>query len=218
MGLTINIAISAAEPSADLLAAQLITTLKKQKNVHCFGLAGEQMQQAGCQLLWHSEQVAVMGFSEVLAKLPRLLRLRRQMLRHFLNQDCAVFIGVDAPDFNFYLARKLKQKGIKTVHFVSPSVWAWRAWRVKKIKKSVDLMLCLFPFEQAFYRKHKINALFVGHPLTQMIKPRAHYQKNNTLALLPGSRESELKRHLPVMIASAQKLRQNNADLMVYLP
>ena len=118
------------------------------------GLVGDKMSDAGCQRLWHINQANVMGLSEVVNKLPSLLRLRNSIVKHFSENKPDVFIGVDSPDFNFKIEQKLKQCGVKTVHFISPSVWAWRSNRIKKIKASTDLMLCLFPFEVDFYEKH----------------------------------------------------------------
>ena len=214
----INIAMSAAESSADLLAASLIKALKEQADVNVFGLAGTHMQNAGCQAMWHTHQVNVMGFSEVLLKLPQLILLRRQIIKQLPLKKCAVFIGVDAPDFNLKIERQFKKLGIKTVHFVSPSLWAWRSWRVHKIKRTADLVLCLFPFEVDFYKRHQVNACFIGHPLADCISPRTDYQKTNRLVILPGSRKSEIKQHTEIMLKSAVQLKKHNPKLHIFIP
>ncbi|SFV60524.1 Lipid-A-disaccharide synthase [hydrothermal vent metagenome] len=212
----LKIAISAAEHSGDLLASSLIKELKTQlPECEIFGLAGDKMIKNGCKSLWHLDKVSVMGFSAVLLKLPSLLLLRKEIITTIQNQKPNVFIGVDAPDFNFKIERKLRNKGIKTVHFVSPSVWAWRQKRIKKIKKSTDLVLCLFPFEVLFYQKHNMPAVFVGHPLADILKPRETYQENDKLLLMPGSRKSEIKAHLEIMLESAQALKKYNNNLEI---
>jgi len=159
---------------------------------------------AGCQVLYPAEKLAVMGLIEVLPHLREILSIRRSLYRTIIENKPDVFIGIDAPDFNLGLEKKLKAKGIKTIHYVSPSVWAWRQNRIKKIAKSIDLMLTLFPFEAEFYRRHRVDVRFVGHPLADMVpvntdKEVARNKLNiNTeslvLAILPGSRISEVKR------------------------
>ncbi len=213
-----KIAISATEPSADLIAGELIATLKKiDSAIHIFGLAGDQMAKAGCDVWWHLSEVSVMGFSEVFRKLPKLLHLKREMVTRFLAASPDVFISIDGPDFNLKIARKLKQKSIKTVHFVSPSVWAWRAWRIKKIKKSIDLLLCLFPFEPRFYEKSGVRALFVGHPLTHKIQPRLHYQNTSQVLLMPGSRTDEIRAMLPNMLKASVLMAEQQSTLSFHL-
>lgn len=208
-----TIAISAAEASGDLLASTIIEELKKKSNIKIKGLAGDVMEKAGCEVLWHTKKVSVMGFSEVLKKLPSILKLQKEVINYFTNNPADIFIGVDAPDFNFKIEKALKAKGIKTIHFVSPSIWAWRQDRVKKIAKSTDLILCLFPFEVEFYKKYKISAEFVGHPLAQKLKPRVNYKKTNNILLMPGSRYSEIKRLLPPLLESAKLMKTNNKGL-----
>jgi lipid-A-disaccharide synthase len=164
------IGIVANEPSGDLLGAALIRALRtKLPTVRFVGVAGPQMQAAGCATVVNMERLAVMGLTEVLAHLPELLRLRRQLRDYFCAQRPALVIGIDAPDFNLGLERQLRAAGITTVHFVSPTVWAWRAGRVKTIRRAVDLLLCLFPFEAEFLTQHGINAIAVGHPLADEI-------------------------------------------------
>lgn len=213
-----KIAISAAETSGDLIGAKLVATLKAQSvDIQIQGLAGDKMIDAGCVQLWDQKRVNVMGFSEVLKKLPSLLRLRKTIINYFSNDKPDVFIGVDSPDFNFTIEKKLKQRGVKTVHFISPSVWAWRQNRVKKIKKSTDLVLCLFPFEVDFYQKHQQRAVFVGHPLAEVLHPRVNYQSTKTILLMPGSREGEITRLLPEMLAAVTVMAKQNAQLSFHL-
>ena len=154
-----------------------------------------------------------MGFSEVLQKLPTLLRLRKSIISYFYEKKPDIFIGVDAPDFNFKIERTLKARGIKTVHFGSPSLWAWRHKRVKKIKKSTDLMLCMFPFEVDFYKKNRQKALFVGHPLAEKISPRKNHQKGKKVLLMPGSRKQEIKYLLPEMLGALRLMKHKDKDI-----
>jgi lipid-A-disaccharide synthase len=158
-----------------------------------------------------------MGFSEVFKKLPALLWLRSTIIRYFSTNKPDVFIGVDSPDFNFVIEKKLKQRGVKTVHFISPSVWAWRQGRVKKIKKSTDLVLCLFPFEVDFYQKHNQRAVFVGHPLAETLHPRVNYQSSKNILLMPGSRVSEITRLLPEMLTAVAIMAEQDPQLKFHL-
>ncbi len=216
--MSVKIAISAAETSGDLIGAKLVAALKAQQvGVQIEGLSGEKMLKAGCVQLWDQKRVNVMGFSEVLKKLFSVLRLRAVMIEYFSADRPDVFIGVDAPDFNFVIERKLKRQGIKTVHFISPSVWAWRQGRIKHIKKSTDLVLCLFPFEVDFYQKHQQRAVFVGHPLAETLQPRVNYQPTNTILLMPGSRVSEVTRLLPEMLAAVAVMARQDLQLTFHL-
>ena len=210
-----KIALSAAETSGDLIASSLVAALKQnQPNCQIDGLAGDKMHKAGCHRLWHMNEVNVMGLSEVLRKLPSILKLRKRISEHYLANKPDVFIGVDSPDFNFKLERILKNNGVKTIHFISPSVWAWRSKRVKKIKDSTDLILCLFPFEVDFYKKHNQKAIFVGHPLAETLKPRKDYKSNKNVLLMPGSRESEIKFLLPELLKAVKLMKAENSDLV----
>ena len=210
-----KIALSAAETSGDLIASSLVVALKlNEPNCMIDGLAGDKMIKAGCHRLWHMNEVNVMGLSEVLRKLPSILKLRKRISKHYLANKPDVFIGVDSPDFNFKLERILKKNGIKTIHLISPSIWAWRSNRIKKIKQSTDLILCLFPFEVDFYRMHNQKAIFVGHPLAETLKPRKDYQSNNNVLLMPGSRESEIKSLLPELLKAAKLMKDENPDLI----
>ncbi len=178
---------------------------------------------------WHaSDELAVMGLAEVVRHLPRLLALRRDVRRRVRAFRPDAFIGIDAPDFNFGLERKLKADGIRTVHYVSPSIWAWRAKRARTIGRSADLVLCLFPFEPEIYARHGVRAAFVGHPLADqfVLDPvqspaRAALGLSNdvpVLALLPGSRLGEIRRLAADFVGAAQRLRQQLPDLRVVVP
>jgi len=224
----ITIGIVAAEASGDLLGAGLMKALKKQHPNCCFvGIGGDKMHHEGLRSLFSIHHLQVMGLSEVISKLPSLLALRRKLIKHFLHHRPDVFIGIDAPDFNLTLEKKLKQSGIKTIHYVSPSVWAWRQGRIKTIKKATDLVLTLFPFEHAFYQKHAHKATFVGHPLADEIPLQPTTQKakkalnlspsNPVLALLPGSRAQELNQLLPAFIETIQYCKQKCPHLQVLL-
>ena len=174
------------------------------------------MQAAGMDAWWDSQELAVFGLFEVLSHFPRLLRLRRELQRKLLALSPDVFIGIDAPDFNLGLEKKLRRNGIRTVHYVSPTVWAWRRRRVRKIAKAADLVLCLFPFEPDFYRGHGVSATYVGHPMADQItvdrdpaaaKSRLGLDPHTlTVALLPGSRESEVQRLAGPMIDATLNL------------
>jgi lipid-A-disaccharide synthase len=222
-------ALVAGEASGDLLGAGLIAALRERFPGAVFaGVGGPGMQAAGLDA-WHSaEALAVMGLAEVVRHLPRLLALRRDVRRRVLAFKPDAFIGIDAPDFNFGLERKLKARGIRTVHYVSPSVWAWRAKRAAKIGRSADLVLCLFPFEPAIYAEHGANAVFVGHPLADAFPldpaqapARAALglpEGAPVLALLPGSRLGEIRRLGADFIEAARRLRERLPNLRIVAP
>lgn len=198
-------ALIAGEASGDLLGAGLIEALKRQHpGAEFIGIGGEQMRAAGMETWFDANELAVMGLSEVLKHLPRLLRLRRDVRQRILDWKPDAFIGIDAPDFNLGVERWLKQRGVRTVHYVSPSVWAWREKRAEKIGRSADRVLCLFPMEPPIYAKHEVDARFVGHPLADEmpIHPDRFDARMNlglddeapVLAMLPGSRVGEIER------------------------
>jgi lipid-A-disaccharide synthase len=227
--MSMRIGIVAGEASGDLLAADLMQAIRARvPDVQFEGIAGPLMQSAGCQVLFPAEKLAVMGFVEVLAHLPELLRIRRTLRRHFLDHPPDLFIGVDAPDFNLALERRLKRAGIPTVHYVSPSVWAWRRKRLAGIAKSVDLMLTLFPFEADLYRDRQIPVHFVGHPLADRIPEHCRRravrlalklpERGRILALLPGSRRSEVSRLAEPFLGAALWLRNQLPDLQFIAP
>jgi lipid-A-disaccharide synthase len=211
-----RIGIVAGEASGDTLAANLIQTLKQHyQNLIIEGVAGPKMITAGCTAIFPLEKLAVMGIIEPIKHLPEIIKIRRYLQKYFLNNPPDVFIGIDAPDFNLGLEIKLKQAGIPVVHYVSPTVWAWRKGRIHKIKRAVNLMLTLFPFETTIYQEHNIPVKFVGHPLADKIplhpdKQTARAKLNlphdaKILAILPGSRKMELK-HLAKQFIQAAKI------------
>ena len=219
----------AGEASGDILGAGLIKQLRKHfPNAIFEGIAGPKMQAQGCQSLFDMEELSVMGLVEVLSRIRRLLFVRKSMLNHFLANPPDVFIGVDAPDFNLGLELKLKKQGIKTVQYVSPTVWAWREKRIFKIAKATHLVLSIFPFEKQVYDKHQIPCEFVGHTMADDIaikpdKQKARHslqlQENTTvLALLPGSRKREVATLLDVFIQSCLLVKSDIAELKVLIP
>jgi lipid-A-disaccharide synthase len=224
-----RIAIVAGEVSGDFLAAGLMQALRQHwPRARFEGVAGPRMIEAGCAALYPLARLSVMGFAEVLPRLPGILWMRRQLRRRWLTRPPDVFIGVDAPDFNLPLARDLHAAGIRTVHYVSPSVWAWRAERVQSIRRDVDLMLTLFPFEAAFYERHAVPVRFVGHPLADQIPlmpDRAAARVTlgllagaEVVALLPGSRKSEVSRLAPVFIDAARLCLERRPGLHFVAP
>ena len=223
------IAIVAGEASGDQLGAPLIKELKNRyPDAKFIGIGGEKMIEQGLESVFEMERLSVMGLFEVLARLPELLKIRKSLKDLFLANPPDVFIGIDAPDFNLPLARMLKNNGIKTVHYVCPSVWAWRESRVEKIKKSVDTMLCLLPFEVDFCRKHNLNADFVGHTLADKIDIEKQTESSRealiiaedlqVLCMMPGSRQSEIKRMAPIFIESVNLITQQIQNLHVVIP
>lgn len=232
-----RIGIVAGEVSGDLLGAGLIGAIKERMPHAAFeGIAGARMVEQGCRALFPAEKLAVMGLVEVLGRYRELVTIRAQLLRHFLDNPPQVFIGIDAPDFNLGLERKLKQAGIPTVHYVSPSVWAWRQYRVRKIAQSVDLMLTLLPFEAAFYearQDYRVRVHFVGHPLADTLpleagnNPRERLALREQLglpkmaeivALLPGSRASELRYLAKRFIQTAAWCKERRPGLSFVAP
>lgn len=224
-----RIALVAGEASGDLLGAGLIAELRLRfPDAEFAGIGGPGMRAAGFDV-WHdSQELAVMGLAEVLAHLPRLLRLRGRLRKRLLAWKPDVFIGIDAPDFNLGVERWLKRRGIRTVHYVSPSVWAWREERAAKIGDSADRVLCLFPMEPPIYAKHAVDARFVGHPLADAIplepdRPAARdalaiVGDAPVLAMLPGSRLGEIAKMLPVFLDAAALIAQSIPALQILLP
>ncbi|MEH6456786.1 MAG: lipid-A-disaccharide synthase [Cocleimonas sp.] len=224
-----RIAIIAGEVSGDILGSRLITSLKKHyPNATFEGIAGPEMQAVGCESLFPMERLSVMGFTEVLSRLFELLKIRKSLIQRWKQTPPDLFVGIDAPDFNLKVEKVLYQAGIPSVHYVSPSVWAWRESRVEKMKGSMDLMLTLFPFEVDFYKKHNIPAEFCGHPLADEIPlvcepltaretldlPKDQY----ILAVLPGSRMGEIKRIAPDFLAGLKLLHQKHPDWLLVSP
>lgn len=220
----------AGETSGDLLAGLLLDGLReKWPDVRSFGIGGPQMQERGFDAWWQSERLAVHGYSlELVQKLLGLLKVRRQLREKLIASPPSIFIGVDAPDFNLGLEGKLREAGIKTVHFVCPSIWAWRADRVDTIRASADHVLCIFPFEPELLARHGISATYVGHPLARVIPmqpdklaARAQLGLNaddQVLAVLPGSRSAEVKFIARPFFDAVAILLQSRPALQVVVP
>lgn len=223
--LPLRIGIVVGEASGDLLAADLCKELKRRQIPFSIsGITGPELQQQGAHSLFPMERLSVMGLGEILKQLPQLLRCRRQIKEYFIAHPPDVFIGVDAPEFNLDLEKNLKKHGIRTIHYVSPSVWAWRRWRLKKIAKAVDLMLCLFPFEKRFYEEHKIPVKFVGHPSADEIPLTSDNlaarrklglpESASMVAILPGSRCNEINYLGELFLYTAKNCCQQNPQLV----
>ena len=224
-----RIALVAGESSGDQLGAGLIEALRERfPEAEFAGVGGDAMRSAGLDAWFDASELAVMGLAEVLSHLPRLLRLRRDLRQRILDWKPDVFIGIDAPDFNLGVERWLKRRGVRTVHYVSPSVWAWREGRAAKIGRSADRVLCLFPMEPPIYKRHGVDARFVGHPLADAIAlepdraaAREHLGiafHDPVLALLPGSRLGEIERMLPTFLAAASRVANRLPGLHVLVP
>ena len=219
-----TIALVAGEASGDQLGAALIERLRERYPEARFaGIGGKHMKAAGLEAWWDSEELALFGLVEVLSHIPRLLKLRKELTHRLQALSPDLFIGIDAPDFNLGLELRLRRSGIRTIHYVSPTVWAWRKRRVRKISRAADLVLCLFPFEPEFYRDHGVKAAYVGHPMADQISPdndpvpaRERLKldpENRTVALLPGSRGSEASRLSEPMIQAATQLAARDPAL-----
>lgn len=213
-------AIVAGETSGDLLGADLIQGLKKQyPNAIFEGIGGPKMQAQGFDSLFDMERLSVMGLWEPLKRLPELLSIRRSIIKRYSSQKPIVFIGIDSPDFNAKIEQKLHAVGVKTVHYVSPSVWAWRQGRIKNIKRSVDLMLTLLPFEADFYHQHQVPVCYVGHPLAKQFPKQPNTAKARqalgldadrpTLCIMPGSRSAEVELMAGLLLDAAAKASQD---------
>jgi len=223
-----DIGLVAGEASGDLLGAHFIAALKKTRpNLHVAGIAGPRLIESGVKAVYPSDKLAVNGYVEVLRHLPELLWIRSRITRYFLQERPRVFVGIDAPDFNFTLEAKLKQAGIPTVHFVSPSIWAWRPERIHRIKQAVSHMLVVFPFEEKIYRDAGIPVSYVGHPLADAIplqpdtaaaRAALGLVASPIVALLPGSRLSEVARHARLMLDAALRIHQHHRDAQFVLP
>jgi lipid-A-disaccharide synthase len=218
-----RIGIVVGEVSGDQLGAGLIRALRAQNpEVRVEGVAGPAMREAGCKVWEDADTLAVMGLVEPIKVLPRLIRLRRSLIKRWASDPPDVFVGIDAPDFNLGLEEALRGKGITTVHYVSPTVWAWRQGRVRKVARAVDKVLCIFPFEEEFYESHDVAAEFVGHPLadnvgtdidTAAIRHDLGLTASRIVAIMPGSRSNEIARLGPVFARACARLVAVYPDL-----
>ncbi len=224
-----RIALVAAEPSGDRLAAGLMAALNARvPGVRFEGVGGERMAAQGLKSRFPMEKLSVMGLVEVVRHLPELIALRRGLVRHWRTHPPDLFIGIDAPDFNLGLEKALRAGGVPTVHYVSPTVWAWRENRVKRLRRAADRVLCIFPFEPEFLARHGIDARYVGHPLAAAYplapdraaarRALALPRRGPVLALLPGSRMAEVERIGPPFLEAAVRLAGRVPDLRVAVP
>lgn len=224
-----KIGIVAGEASGDLLGSHLIRVLKKYRpDLEFVGIAGPKMMGEGANSLFPMERLSVRGYIEVLRHLPGLLNIRKQLLQYFLKNPPDLFIGIDAPDFNFGLERKLKRKGIRTIHYVSPSIWAWRKGRMGKIRRAVSHMLALFPFEPALYEQAGVPVSYVGHPLADILpmEPDREAARENlklksgnlVIAMLPGSRQSEVQQLADLFVKTAKILAKEQPEVQFLVP
>ncbi len=225
----IRVGIVVGENSGDYLAAQLMEVLQAIfLDVEIKGVVGPKLLELGSVQLFSMERLSIMGFVEPLLRLPELIKMRRWLVRYFFNEPPDFFIGVDAPEFNLGLEKQLRKFGIPTIHYVSPSIWAWRANRIHMIKNAVDLMLTLFPFEAKFYQKEKIPVHFVGHPIADIIPLKIDTQEakkclgyritDKLVVLLPGSRMSEIKRMAPLYLEAATLCTKTFPELKFVIP
>ncbi|WP_252274400.1 lipid-A-disaccharide synthase [Pseudomonas subflava] len=229
MSRTLRVALVAGEASGDILGAGLMQALKtRYPQIEFIGVGGPRMEAEGLVSAFPMERLAVMGLVEVLGRLRELLGRRKRLIRDLIAAKPDVFIGIDAPDFNLTLELSLRQAGIRTVHYVSPSVWAWRQKRVLKIREACDLMLTLFPFEARFYLEHQVPVRFVGHPLANTVPLQVNRagarealglaQDESVVALLPGSRGGEVARLGALFLDAAERLRALRPGVRFVLP
>ncbi|AEY02338.1 lipid-A-disaccharide synthase [Oceanimonas sp. GK1] len=225
----LRIGIVAGEVSGDTLGAGLVRELRRRHPDAIFeGIAGPQMQAEGCRALFDMDELAVMGLVEVLGRLPRILHIRKRIIAHFIDNPPDVFVGIDAPDFNIGVEHRLRKAGIATVHYVSPSVWAWRQNRIHKIKAATDLVLAFLPFEKAFYDRFDAPCRFIGHTLadrmplvpdTRGARERLGLDPDGRyLALLPGSRHAEVTLLTPVYLEACKQLKVRHPELEFVVP
>jgi len=224
----VRIVLAAGEPSGDRLGAGLARELKRRlPDAELVGMGGDRMAAEGVEIVQHLREVAVVGISEVLAHFPQLLRARRRMVRRFTDEPTDLFIPIDFPDFNFGLGKAAHRAGVPVVYFVSPQIWAWRRGRINSLRRWVRRMLVLFPFEEALYRDAGIDVRFVGHPLAASVVHPGRLALAETVgvdpdqryvALMPGSREGEVRRLFPILDATARDLLTTHPELRFIVP
>ncbi len=225
----IKIALVAGEESGDQLGASLIKDLKRIFPSSSFiGVGGRKMQEEGLNSFFEMKKISVMGILEPLMKISELLNLRKELKEYLSVETPDIFIGIDSPDFNLSVSKHLKRQEIKTVQYVSPSIWAWRKGRIKTIEKSVDKVLTLFPFELLAYSESPVEASFVGHPLAHKIpidlnkvelrNKKFHLNKEKMIALLPGSRKSEVKMIGEILLKTASLIKDSDEDTKFFMP
>ncbi len=229
MSKPIRIGMVAGEPSGDVLAAGMVAELKRQyPDAIIEGIGGPNMISAGFQSLFDMETLSVMGLVEVLSHLPAILKVKKQLLTHFEQNPPDIFVGIDAPDFNLRVEKTLKARGVKTIHYVSPTVWAWREKRIHKIAKAANRVLGLFPFEQQVYDKYHVPYTFVGHTMADAIaiEPDQNAARQelgvvsnaSVLAVLPGSRRGEVDTLLPVFLDTIEAIHAKRSDIQFLIP
>ncbi|WP_367670424.1 lipid-A-disaccharide synthase [Sodalis-like secondary symbiont of Drepanosiphum platanoidis] len=225
----INIGLVAGESSGDILGANLMNSLKKYiPNINFFGISGPCMKKEGMESWYNIDELSIIGLTEIIKKIPRILFIRNNLIKRFIKLNINVFIGIDSPDFNIFLEKKLKKSGIKVIHYISPSIWAWRKNRIFKIKNSVDQILSFLPFEKKIYDKFNIPCKFIGHILADNIplkpnKKKARKKLNISsksicLAILPGSRFNEIKNLTKTFLYSAKILKNLLPKLKILIP
>ena len=228
MAATFRLGVVAAEPSGDRLGGGVVSALKTRlTSVELRGIGGPELANLGLRSACDIHDLSVMGVEDLIRKLPNALRVRRQLIRDFRSDPPDLFLGIDSPDFNLTLERRLRLRGIPVIHLVSPTVWAWRSYRVAKIRRAVDRILVLFPFEKNFYEERGVRATFVGHPAAQETaeiskasarKDLGIHPASRVVSVLPGSRESEI-RHLGVTFAGCMRaLAESQPDLNFLIP
>lgn len=219
-----KVLISAGEASGDLYAAGLVEALRRRNpGLQFFGCAGQRMQRAGVRAVVDAASIAVVGLVEVVTHIPRVYREYRKLVRAAVEERPDIAILTDSPDFHLRLARRLKVLGIPVIYLVAPQVWAWRKGRLPAMRRSIDQLLCIFPFEPDFFAPHGIDARYIGHPLTRLVKPSAGREElrrrygipetTPLITLLPGSRKGEIERHLPVLLDAVRHIRQASPRL-----
>ncbi|PHS55760.1 MAG: lipid-A-disaccharide synthase [Alteromonas sp.] len=229
MSKPLRIAMVAGEPSGDVLAAGMVAELKRlYPDAIIEGIGGPNMQAQGFHSLFDMETLSVMGLVEVLSHLPAILKVKKALLAYFSDNPPDIFVGIDAPDFNLRVEKELKAKGIKTIHYVSPTIWAWREKRVHKIAKAAGRVLGLFPFEQQVYDKYDVPYTFVGHTMADSIALTPDQQASRkmlnlpidkaVLAVLPGSRRGEVDTLLPIFIKTMEKIAAQRPDIEFVIP